>query len=137
MARTFQRRERMSAMSEINVTPLIDLAFALLIIFIIATPLLEQTIPIQLPLEMQKPQQQDAPNFQSISISADARYYWGEQEVGYEELEVLLGELSTRADPPVLNIRADRDLRYQEVVTVIDLVKQNNLTRISLDTQAQ
>ncbi len=137
MARTFQRRERMSAMSEINVTPLIDLAFALLIIFIIATPLLEQTIPIELPLEMQKPQQPDANNFQAISIAADGRYYWGEQEVSYDELEVLLGELATRADPPVLNIRADRDLRYQEVVTVIDLVKQNNLTKISLDTRAQ
>lgn len=137
MARTFHRKERLTAMSEINVTPLIDLAFALLIIFIITTPLLEQTISVNLPLETQKPQ--DAPDldFQSIAIDAEGNYFWGDQAVGRDELEVLLGELATRAEPPVLNIRADRELRYQEVVTVIDLIKQNGLTKISLDTQVE
>jgi len=137
MARIFHRKERLSAMSEINITPLIDLAFALLIIFIITTPLLEQTISVNLPLETQKPQ--DAPNldFQSVSINAEGGYFWGEDPVSRDELEVLLAELASRAEPPVLNIRADRELKYQEVVTLIDMIKQNNLTRISLDTQVE
>ncbi|MEC7609969.1 MAG: biopolymer transporter ExbD, partial [Verrucomicrobiota bacterium] len=46
MARNFHRKDRLSALTEINVTPLIDLAFALLIIFMITTPLLEQTIAL-------------------------------------------------------------------------------------------
>lgn len=137
MARTFHRKERLSAMSEINITPLIDLAFALLIIFIITTPLLEQTISVNLPLETQKPQ--DAPDldFQSVSINAEGGYFWGEDPVSRDELELLLAELASRAEPPVLNIRADRELKYQEVVTLIDMIKQNNLTRISLDTQVE
>ena len=47
MARNFHRKDRLSALTEINVTPLIDLAFALLIIFMVTTPLLEQTIDVK------------------------------------------------------------------------------------------
>ena len=65
-------------MTELNVTPLMDLAFSLLIIFMISTPLLEQTIPVNLP-------QQDANSasvrpdidFQLITIKADGQIYWG------------------------------------------------------------
>ena len=56
MARKFPRKNRLDALTEINVTPLIDLAFALLIIFMITTPLLEQTIEVDLPIEAAKAQ---------------------------------------------------------------------------------
>lgn len=125
----------MTAMSEINVTPLIDLAFALLIIFVITTPLLEQTIELQLPVESQRPQDTPATEFQTLSINSEGQIFWGEDPVDLDGLDVLLAELSTRSDPPVLKIRADRNLRYQEVIQVLDLVKSNRLTRISLDTQ--
>ena len=49
MARVFKRKDRLSAMSEINITSLLDLVFCLLIIFMITTPLMEQTIPVNLP----------------------------------------------------------------------------------------
>lgn len=137
MARTFHRKDRLTAMSEINVTPLIDLAFALLIIFIITTPLLEQSIELQLPVESQRPQNTPPPEFQTISINAEGFIYWGEDEVTMEELDILLAELATRPDPPVLKLRADRNLRYQRVVEVIDAIKRNRLSKISLDTQVQ
>ncbi len=137
MARTFHRKKSLDAMSEINVTPLIDLAFALLIIFIITTPLLEQTIAVTLPLETQKAQEQPDFDFQSISINADGDYFWGEDPISFEDLDVLLAELATRPNPPVLNIRADRTLQYQEVISLIDLIKTHNLTKISLDTQVK
>ena len=53
MARVFKRKDRLSAMSEINLTSLMDLVFCLLIIFMITTPLLEQTIPLNLPTQAQ------------------------------------------------------------------------------------
>jgi biopolymer transport protein ExbD len=57
---------------------LIDLAFALLIIFMITTPLLEQTVELNLPVEAAKTQAEDREDFQSISIDRAGAYYWGE-----------------------------------------------------------
>ena len=101
-------------MTELNVTPLMDLAFSLLIIFMISTPLLEQTIPVNLP-------QQDANSasvrpdidFQLITIKADGKIYWGKQPVDLVELNSLLASLSKTQDPPAISLRADRNLIYQ------------------------
>lgn len=138
MARTFRRKETLGAMSEINVTPLIDLAFALLIIFMITTPLLEQTIPLELPLESQAlTVEPEKTEFQVISIDKEGQIFWGEDKVSKTKLNDLLVDLTAQSEPPVLNIRADRSLQYQHVVDVIDIIKQNKLAKISLDTQVR
>lgn len=135
MARNFHRKDRLSALTEINVTPLIDLAFALLIIFMITTPLLEQTIALNLPIETSKQQSEDRDDFQSLSIDAAGRHYWGSQEVSLERLGVLLDQIAQEPSVPVLSIRADAKLPYQRIVTLIDMIKQRNLSKISLDTK--
>ena len=125
-------------MTELNVTPLMDLAFSLLIIFMISTPLLEQTIPVNLP-------KQDANSasvrpdidFQLITIKADGQIYWGKQHVDLVELNSLLASLSKTQDPPAISLRADRNLIYQKVVDVIDAIKRNNLTKLHLDTEVK
>ncbi len=125
-------------MTELNVTPLMDLAFSLLIIFMISTPLLEQTIPVNLP-------KQDANSasarpdidFQLITIKADGQRYWGKQPVDLVELNSLLASLSKTQDPPAISLRADRNLIYQKVVDVIDAIKRNNLTKLHLDTEVK
>lgn len=134
MARNFHRKNRLDALTEINVTPLIDLAFALLIIFMITTPLLEQTVELDLPLESASPQPENREAFQSISIDAQGRYYWGDEAVSLERLGDLLDVMANDPDPAVLSIRGDASLPYQKVITVIDLIKQRQLTKISLDT---
>ena len=135
MARNFHRKDRLSALTEINVTPLIDLAFALLIIFMITTPLLEQTIELDLPIETNKEQAQDRDDFQFVSIDAMGRHYWGSQEVSIQRLGVLLDQLAKEPSVPVLSIRADAKLPYQRIVTLIDMIKQRNISKISLDTK--
>ncbi len=137
MARKFHRKNRLSALTEINVTPLIDLAFALLIIFMITTPLLEQTIEVNLPVEGAKAQPEERADFQSISIDKAGDYYWGENQVSIVELGDLLDTLVMDADPPVLSIRADSTLPYQKVITVVDMIKQRKLSKISLDTKVE
>lgn len=137
MARSFHRKDRLAALNEINVTPLIDLAFALLIIFMITTPLLEQTIAVNLPVEAVKVQPEEREDFQSVAIDRDGRYYWGDQSVSRQQLEDLLDGLAIEPAPPVLSIRADAELPYQQVITVIDLIKQRKLSKISLDTRAE
>lgn len=125
-------------MTELNVTPLMDLAFSLLIIFMISTPLLEQTIPVNLP-------KQDANtasarpdiDFQLITIKADGQIYWGKQPVDLVELNSLLASLSKTQDPPAISLRADRNLIYQKVVDVIDAIKRNKLTKLHLDTEVK
>lgn len=137
MARNFHRKDRLSALTEINVTPLIDLAFALLIIFMVTTPLLEQTIDVNLPIETSKPQPESRETFQTITIDRNGNYFWSDQDVTLEQLGELLDTLVMDAAPPVLSIRADASLPYQRVVTVIDMIKQRNLSKISLDTKVK
>ncbi|WP_269799082.1 ExbD/TolR family protein [Geminisphaera colitermitum] len=72
MARTFRTRRSMHAVAELNVTNLIDVAFTLLIIFMIATPLInnqEQTIPLNLPVESQSEQAKPDPDTKFVSVS--------------------------------------------------------------------
>ena len=135
--RKFDVRNRLNALTEINVTPLIDLAFALLIIFMIATPLLEQTIPINLPAEAAKPQREVDLPIQVLSIDAQGRFYWGANPVSDSEMAERLGRLSSDGEQPILRIRADKQLPYYRVIQLIDLVKQHDLVKISLDTEVQ
>ncbi len=133
-----QAERRLSAVTTINMTPLIDLAFALLIIFMIATPLLEQTVPLNLPLENANPRSaREEIEFQTISVTQDGQLFWGNAAVDLETLDKNLERLAIQTNPPVLNIRADARLPYQKVIEVIDLIKQNNLEKISLDTQVK
>lgn len=138
MARTFRRKETLGALSEINVTPLIDLAFALLIIFMITAPLLEQSIALELPLESQSVR--DDPEriaLQTISIQRDGAIYWNDETVTEKQLAKYLEQLASESEPPAIAIRADRRIPYQRVINVIDHIQQNGLTRISLDTQIE
>lgn len=137
MARNFQRKDRLAALNEINVTPLLDLAFALLIIFMITTPLLEQTIQVNLPTESVKAQSSRAQQIQSITIDQSGAYFWGSQPVDAQALGDFLDVISLDPQPPVLSIRADARLSYQAVIQVVDLIKQRKLTKISLDTRAE
>lgn len=138
MARNFHRKQRLSTVSEINVTPLIDLAFSLLIIFMIAAPLLEQTIPLELPLETKKVlDDRSKIKYQTISIDHHGQYFWGTNPVEFLELNALLSDLKKDPEPPVLDIRADGRLAYQKIVDLISLVQKNELTKISLDTQVK
>ena len=125
-------------MTELNVTPLMDLAFSLLIIFMISTPLLEQTIPVNLPRQdSNSASARPDIDFQLITIKEDGSVYWGRQRVDFPELNSLLGSLSKMPEPPAISLRADRNLRYQQVVDVIDAIKRNNLTNLHLDTEVK
>ena len=134
--RHFGRRKTFSRVSEINVTPLIDLAFALLIIFMIAAPMMEQSIRIDLP-----EQSSDSPpppkdvEFRTISIDQLGSYYWDKEKVDFETLKSRIQTIASQTEPPALSIRADAGLKYQKVIDVIDYVKGQKLTKISLGTR--
>jgi biopolymer transport protein ExbD len=135
MARSFKRNPQLSAIAEPNVTPLIDLAFSLLIIFMITTPLLEQTIPLDLPTQSAAQASPQAEvRFEHIYIKQPGVYVWKEAEMNRAEMNQALADVARQIEPPVLHIRADRSIPYQEVVSLLDLIGKNNLSKISLDT---
>ena len=138
MARDFKRANKLAVISDLNVTPLIDLAFSLLIIFMITTPVIEQYNRIDLPdqktNENQPPPEMDD---QFITIDSDGAYHWGQDKVSKFELEAKLDEIaSSQEEQPVIHIRGDKSLRYQKIFDVINMLKARNLTKLSLDTKA-
>lgn len=139
MARTFRKHRQTAPISDLNVTNLIDLGFTLLIIFMIATPLInqEQAIRVNLPTESKR--SQDEPDkelrFQTISINQDGVHYWGNRQIEFSELPELLAQEARKKDPAVIRIRADWTLQYQKVITLMDEIKKHNLSKITFDTQ--
>ena len=138
MARDFKRPNKLAVISDLNVTPLIDLAFSLLIIFMITTPVIEQYNRIDLPTQNsdnnQKPPEKED---KFITIDAEGRYNWGQDAVSKNELETLLDQVSKDSgDQPTIHLRGDRTLPYQKIMDVINMLKSRNLTKLSLDAKA-
>ena len=144
MARTFRRHRQMHALSELNVTNLLDLAFVLLIIFMIATPLInqEQTVPVNLPVESMSPQPppDEDTKFVAITVKTDGSYQVDGRSMAAAELPRRLKEIATGASAakqPVIRIRADANVPYQKIITLMDELKKANLGRVSFDTQVK
>jgi len=140
MARTFRRQRQSHPIAELNVTNLIDLGFTLLIIFMIATPLInqEQTIPLNLPIETKSKQVKADKNTTFVSIAIDMKggLFIDNAPVTPAELAPRLRTLASEPKPPVIRIRADATVPYQKVISLIDELKKANLTRVTFDTQA-
>lgn len=140
MARTFRRNRQAHPIADLNVTNLIDLGFTLLIIFMIATPLInqEQTMPVNLPVTSKsQPSKTDKDDtFQPIGIDRAGNYLWGSQKVSFAELGSRLNAVAQKPKPPVIRVRADGTVDYQKVMTLMDELKKRGLGRITLDSQS-
>ncbi|SDT93506.1 biopolymer transport protein ExbD/biopolymer transport protein TolR [Verrucomicrobium sp. GAS474] len=121
-----------STMAELNVTPMLDLAFTLLIIFIITTPLMEGNIEINLPTATPTKATDEKPDVKTVEVDKKGVIHFGGKIVTVDALRRDLEKLH-QADPKVaVIIRADRDLRYQTLVDVFDALQRANITRLGL-----
>lgn len=119
-------------MAELNITPLLDLAFVLLIIFIITTPLLEQSIPLTLPTASVDKAEVNPKSIKTISVTRGGEIYLEKQRVSLPELTPLLTSWR-QADPDAAAVlRFDRDLRVQQVMDVFDALKKAGISRMAL-----
>jgi len=116
-------------MAEINITPLLDLAFALLIIFIITTPLLEQPVAVQLPnlVESEEIVREAPQDPVQISIDSAGTFFFGNEAVDAEALRQILGGFP---NDRIFIVRGDRAVRYDSVATVLDILRNLGLTRV-------
>lgn len=134
--RRFSQRSHLVTLSEINITPLLDLAFVLLIIFVITTPLLESGFNLKLPTANSQP---DKPikktDIQTVEITAQGQYMLNRSKMSLNDVEKNL--IATfRGNPNmVVNIRADENGRNKDTYAVIDRCQKNGITRFSLRTQ--
>jgi len=122
------------AYDEINVTPMLDLAYVLLIIFIILTTATVQGIKVNLPKASAQPSLAQNKT-KAISITADGTIYLDTFPVTMPQLESLLRQYKAQTpDLPVI-IKADSTIQYQKVVDVLDLLGRLDITHLGLVTQ--
>ena len=133
--RRFSQRSHLVTLSEINITPLLDLAFVLLIIFVITTPLLEQSINLKLPTGGKPDKTLDKRDIRTVEISPQGVYLLDRRRVELNDLERAL-IAAYRANPnTVVYIRADENGLNKHLYAVIDRCQRNGITRFSLRTE--
>ena len=135
--RRYSQRQNFSTLSEINVTPLLDLAFVLLIIFIITTPLLENSVTLAIPSSAAANAAVDPSKVQTVSIDRAEVMKFNNEPVDAATLTERLTTLKA-ADPDVaVVIRPDRELSVQKLVGVMDAVQRAQITRVGIATKAE
>ena len=134
--RRFSQRNSLVTLSEINITPLLDLAFVLLIIFVITRPLLEQNIDLQLPKNMGGPDTRhiDRRNIRLVEITAGGNYLYQGRHVSLRQLETDLATTYQQNPKLIVDIRADKRTPWDFVIAVFDACLRNHITQFSAKT---
>lgn len=135
--RRYSQRQSLSTLSEINITPLLDLAFVLLIIFIITTPLLENSVNLALPSSGAENAAVDPAKVQTISIDRSAAIKFNNEPLDAETLATRLAALKLANPEVAIVIRPDRELPVQKLIAVMDVVQRARISKIGIATTAQ
>ncbi len=126
MKRYSQRWHGGGVLAELNITPLLDLCFVLLIIFMITTPLMEQQMEIKLPKARSNPAYQiDPKSIVQVSIDSKGVITANKHVMTTHQLEIYLANAMENNPDSVVALRADANLRYQELMDVLDVVKRS------------
>lgn len=135
MGRERNKNRDLKPLSEINLTPLIDITFLLLIAFVIAFPMIEQGIKMQLPRG--KAEKLDQKKSHTISVKYMGGVYLNDKEVTTKELEAALeGFAKEEPQPPIL-VRCDERVEYGELMKTLRLLHAYKISRMALVTDPQ
>jgi len=127
-------RARRGALSEINVTPLVDVMLVLLIVFMISAPLLTAGIPLELP-KTEAGALQDQSQPLTVSVRADGQIFVGETEVPFGNLAPRLREMAGPDTKKPIFVRADGKASYATVAQVMAALSTSGFTSINLITE--
>ena len=133
----YSQRQGLSTLSEINVTPLLDLAFVLLIIFMITTPLLESSMNLVIPSSGATKLLIKSSQVQIVSIDRSETIRFNNQVIDLKALTARLTELKQTNPDIAVVIRPDRDLPVQKLIALMDALKQAQITKIGIATRAE
>lgn len=135
--RRFSQRNSLSTLSELNVTPLLDLAFVLLIIFMITTPLMDNSVDLVLPSSKAANNAVDPAAVQTISVDRNAALKFNTEPILSEELVPRLQALRQSNPAAAIVIRSHKELAVQKLIDVMDLIKKAEITKIGVVTNAE
>ena len=128
-----RRRRRHQPMSEINVTPFVDVMLVLLIIFMVAAPLLTVGVPLDLPETQAKPLE-GATEPITISVAADGRIFMQETEIAADEVIPTLEAIAQNGYDERIYVRGDENADYGTIMRVMGRINATGYKRLGLVT---
>ncbi|ARQ45921.1 ExbD/TolR family protein [Oxalobacter formigenes] len=123
-------------MSEINVTPLVDVMLVLLVIFILTVPVLTHSVKVDLP-QTQKLNTAVDPKSISISVASDGSVYWNSKRIDNAQLETMLAEVAAQEQQTEIRLYGDRRVAYEEVVKIMAAAQRAGIEKLGFVTQPQ
>lgn len=120
--------------SEINMTPLVDVMLVLLIIFIITVPVLTHSVKLDLP-RAQNVATSVKPDTVTLSVSADGSIHWNESPTDATALESRLRAAAAQQPQPEVHIRGDRHVDYEHVVKVMSAAQRAGILKLGFLTE--
>lgn len=135
--RRFSQRSSLVTLSEINITPLLDLAFVLLIIFIITTPLLQQSIPLNLPKGGAPDKGGPQRVVRLVEITPTGVFYLNGTNMPLDTLEAVLVRDYKANTNLVVDVRADENTRARDIYAVMDRCVRNGILKWRLRTEPE
>jgi biopolymer transport protein TolR len=130
------RRGRHAPMSEINVTPMVDVMLVLLIIFMVAAPLLTVGVPIELP-QSQGKQLESNHEPLTISVSSNGDVFIGETQVPLDEMPEKLKAIAKNGVDEQIFVRGDKGTTYGTVMRVMGRISAGGFKKVSLVTEVE
>jgi len=128
------RRRITTTLSEINVTPFVDVMLVLLVIFMVTTPLLEKGIDVDLPKEPAK--DIEAIEKSIITANKEQAIYFNERRISIDEIESVLKDAYSGKTDKEIFLRADKELPYGFVVKIMSKIKNTGIDKINMVTEA-
>ncbi len=129
-----ERSARPAPMSDINMTPLIDVMLVLLVIFMITAPLMTSSLKLDLP-KTDGAQPGATPQFISVALDPQGRFYFGDEVLELGAFAARIQAAARESPQTEVQLRADKGVPYGRVAEVISLVQKAGLTRIGFVTE--
>ena len=124
-------------MSEINVTPFVDIMLVLLIIFMVAAPLLSVGIEVDLPNTQAKPLETERERPLTLTLDGESNLFINEVKIEKSELRSKLLAIKKERESDEIYLRASKDIEYQNVAAILALVSNIGYSQISLVTDVE
>lgn len=121
-------------MAEINMTPLVDVMLVLLIVFMITIPVMQHAVKVELP--QASSQKNDVkPESININITANGQIFWNSSAINLDALGIYAQTAAKKSPQPEVQLRADKNVRYETVAQVLSTTKRAGLTKIGFVTE--